>query len=820
MLNLQTTDRGRSISAILLLLLILFIPGICRAATFTVEVRDHQYIPANITISEGDTVRWTWFDDNHNVVSGAPMAPDGAFESELRNRGYQFEHTFNREFVNANPRAANRYNYYCFPHSSMGMVGSVTVVRSDKLFSAGLHPWEAIGNGGIAPASNASGSCNVELSAEEDQLSITCNHTLGQFAQAQLHRGYFGASGALICSLSGGSGTPSTCPVGPADVAELFSGGVYIEYSTVQFPAGELRGQVVKVGGSNVISGRIELADHTPIAGVTVDDGVRSAVTDSAGEYRITGVPNGTYRLRGVKGSRAIVPDVATSPLMVMDGDSGNRDFTAYPSGSCGVDTDGDGVCDIDEIADGSNPMDAGSYRSRLNSPVYVIWNGFLKVTNIIEVSNKSSQSASVHLTLYDISGVDRHQFDIPLGPLGQYDVIVNDIPGFTADSYGIVKLEFDAAFNNQIDGRTFYYRPNSAGTFDFAYSIPFTKPLVGRSSVGFNTFQPSGNPGEGTNLVAQWLSIVNLEPDEFKVFTVNKYGQGGELIGSAMVSVPPLGRTDMDGGHIVPGPSRVGLDTIIPQDPTAPYQAVLIRYGGNAPPGRTADRYSFAFPLLARAGDGEIQRVPISTGGGAQNWLELINPTSGTVNIAIKAYGNNGQELLSTAVGLGAYQQQHLNIGSLLASGESGSAELQPSVPGSLIGQSMFYFRQGRGEIASMYGSSIRESYGTVLYGNYNLFLGMYNWLKLTNTLGTESSVAMTLYRGSQQISSHTILLPPHGGIDLGLHEGSVFGTIPDSYGVVRIEGDTAGAIGSELLRLRTDPAGGIDYAAPTSLR
>lgn len=787
------------------------------AATHTVEVGDSGYIPSTLTVTEGDTVHFVWTGDSHNVVSGVPLTPDGAFESELKNRGYEYDVTFDRDLLNAHPMVGNVYNFYCVPHWSMGMVGSITVNRVSKLFSAGLHSWETVGSNS---ASSATGSCALELSSDETSLSVTCTHNLSQVSSAVLAQGFFGTTGSSFCTLPTASGVQTTCSVNPSQAANLFAGETYINFTSSQYPAGELRGQIVKTGGLNSISGTIFRPDGPGLGGVRITDGSRFGVSNFDGQYIIPNVPNGVYRLTATKGGRGIVPHVSTSPLLVLNGNATNRDFTAYPAGSCGVDTDGDGVCDTDEISDGSDPADPGSYRTRLKSPIYVAWNGFLGATNIIEIFNKSSQAAVVHLTLYDISGVDKQQLDVPLSALGQYDAIVNDFTGFSADSYGIVKIEFDSAFDNLIDGRTFYYRPTAGGSFDFAYAIPFSKPLTGPSSVGFNTFQPSADPAESSNLVANWLSIINLEPDEFRSFTLKKYDQAGSLLSSSTFTIPPLGRTDFDGGHDNPGPSRVGLNTITPSDPTAAYQAVLIRYGGNAPPGQAPARYSFAFPLLARRGSSETQRVPISIGAGAQNWLELVNPSASDVTVAVKAYNNGGQQILDTSVGLGSNQQQHLNIGSLLAAGESGSAEITPAGGGSLIGQSMFYFRNSRGGISSMYGSQIRRSFSTAQYGNYNLFLHMYNWLKLTNVTGADNPVTLKLYRGSQEISSQSILLGPYSGIDLGLHDGSVFGTLPDTYGVIKVESAASGTVASELLRLRAESDGSIDYAAPTAIR
>src|SRR6266536_3253268 len=38
-----------------------------------------QFVPDTVSISEGDTVRWTWVSNFHSVTSGDPCTPDGQF---------------------------------------------------------------------------------------------------------------------------------------------------------------------------------------------------------------------------------------------------------------------------------------------------------------------------------------------------------------------------------------------------------------------------------------------------------------------------------------------------------------------------------------------------------------------------------------------------------------------------------------------------------------------------------------------------------------------------------------------------------------------
>jgi len=88
-----------------------------------------DFIPKDITIDVGDTVRWTWGLGLHDVESGVGGIADGIFDSgaPIILPGHTFSVTFDAAFVAANPVPGDVYNYYCTIHVPMGMEGSVTV---------------------------------------------------------------------------------------------------------------------------------------------------------------------------------------------------------------------------------------------------------------------------------------------------------------------------------------------------------------------------------------------------------------------------------------------------------------------------------------------------------------------------------------------------------------------------------------------------------------------------------------------------------------------------------------------------------------------
>ncbi|MFB6299500.1 MAG: plastocyanin/azurin family copper-binding protein [Halobacteriales archaeon] len=106
--------------------------------THTVEMTDELvYDPEEITIAPGDTVVWenvgsvghsvTAYEDN--IPDGADYWASGGFDSEQAARnnypqqgdipgGESYEHTF---------ETTGTHEYFCIPHETVGMVGTVTV---------------------------------------------------------------------------------------------------------------------------------------------------------------------------------------------------------------------------------------------------------------------------------------------------------------------------------------------------------------------------------------------------------------------------------------------------------------------------------------------------------------------------------------------------------------------------------------------------------------------------------------------------------------------------------------------------------------------
>ncbi|MCL4134016.1 UNVERIFIED_CONTAM: hypothetical protein GTU68_065614 [Idotea baltica] len=449
------------------------------------------------------------------------------------------------------------------------------------------------------------------------------------------------------------------------------------------------------------------------------------------------------------------------------------------------------------------------SFASETDGP-YGLWNGFIDLVNIAELQNTSGSAVTAQVNVFNIQGALVSSTNVAIAANSKQDVLLNQLSGFSANSYGIVQV------SNNVSGRIFYYRPIGTGfsDFEFAFGIPLDSGMTGTRSVGFNTYQPSSNPGEQGNLVANWFSVVNLETSS-RNFTINKYSIAGALLSSEAVTLGARQRSDVDGGHTNPGPNNVGLIEVVPQDGSSKYLAQLVRYGyatgGNS--------FDFAFPLLPLPGSEFDTVVPVGSTFSAQNWLEVVNPSNLSQEIEVVIYNAAGNTVHTQTVSLDARAQQHINVTNFLGEGALGQAIIKPAKFNRAIAQAMFYFRNTlSGSITAMYGSQASVATASDVTGAFNLFLNMENYLKVSNPSSGAVNVNFVVSSLFSSGSNFSRSIPANGSIELNLHDTITFGTQADSYGTVSVN-PNSDAIRSEILRVRKDGSGLLQFAAPTGL-
>ena len=133
---------------------LVLVGAVAAQTTHVVDQFGLSFSPQDLTIDVGDTVEWRWTVGDHTVTEGTGPFPTGseAFNSLLSSSTPVFSVTFDAAFLAANPRPGNLYDYYCVPHLSFAMVGTVTVNEAS--------PWTDLGGGlaGIAGIPQLSGT--------------------------------------------------------------------------------------------------------------------------------------------------------------------------------------------------------------------------------------------------------------------------------------------------------------------------------------------------------------------------------------------------------------------------------------------------------------------------------------------------------------------------------------------------------------------------------------------------------------------------------------------------------------------------------------
>jgi plastocyanin len=113
------------------------------AVAMVTENEKKHFKPHVVWIKPGGTVTWALESGTHSTTAYHPnndkplRIPEGgsAWNSgTLSKQGVTFEHTFDTKGV---------YDYFCIPHESLGMVGSVIVGRPEPSGQPGLEPPQA-----------------------------------------------------------------------------------------------------------------------------------------------------------------------------------------------------------------------------------------------------------------------------------------------------------------------------------------------------------------------------------------------------------------------------------------------------------------------------------------------------------------------------------------------------------------------------------------------------------------------------------------------------------------------------------------------------
>jgi plastocyanin len=100
------------------------------------DASGYKFEPAEITIKQGDGIRWTMVSGGpHNVAFDATKLTPEAKAALLANMPEQMAELMGKNLLNANETytisfanvPAGTYEYNCTPHLAMGMIGKITI---------------------------------------------------------------------------------------------------------------------------------------------------------------------------------------------------------------------------------------------------------------------------------------------------------------------------------------------------------------------------------------------------------------------------------------------------------------------------------------------------------------------------------------------------------------------------------------------------------------------------------------------------------------------------------------------------------------------
>ena len=102
------------------------------ATTITVDSTNLRFSPSDVTISEGETVRFLW---NGELLPHNAVESEWVFDSGEPSRNVDFIFTFE---IGMN----GTYEYVCEPHEDMGMIGTIVVEAANTTEEETLEPIE------------------------------------------------------------------------------------------------------------------------------------------------------------------------------------------------------------------------------------------------------------------------------------------------------------------------------------------------------------------------------------------------------------------------------------------------------------------------------------------------------------------------------------------------------------------------------------------------------------------------------------------------------------------------------------------------------
>ncbi len=444
------------------------------------------------------------------------------------------------------------------------------------------------------------------------------------------------------------------------------------------------------------------------------------------------------------------------------------------------------------------------SNERQVSYPARGFWNGFGLHSNIVECSNYSLENISLTMRLFRSDGTQAGQTGFTVLAKSSFHVILANFFSI-ANAYGMYQLETGSSLaNSSLRCTTLIYRFAGAGAtvpVAYSYAMPVMTPVSGETFGLFNSYNPVSTalpPAEN------YLSIGNPSGLPFSA-TVFLFDAAGVSLGSIPVqNLPPNARTDFALGH--PSGSVVGSYRIVPVNGSQPYFAFVSVYA------RGTTDYVYAYPLYATKGSCSGEPLFVNTFGPSLNWVQIGNPTSGTVDYSFEIRNQLGQLLNSQNKQLAARSHEHFLMNSIIGNNNIGTLRATCAA-GNLIVQGAVYGMNGPGNTVSWgYANQIRGlsvASGEGLAEPLNSFLNVFNWTRTSGVSGSGSAFVSQARTSPVAAGQAVAFAPFAGSTDVGLWSfmprdaigGALTQTVAGSQSMVsellRVYGRSNGTIG-----------------------
>lgn len=537
-----------------------------------------------------------------------------------------------------------------------------------------------------------------------------------------------------------------------------------------------------------------------------IDGEIGSAIASSSG-YLVTvkKLSDASHRITAVA-SDGINRSQTSGTLLVkilwpdFDGDGIADDVDS--------DDDNDSVSDEQELLDGTNPYDAGSVLLQLDTTSYSGWNSFLDLWNVSEYINlKDNAALEVNTQLFSNAGerlVDsKMKFNVLPG--AEVDLLVHGLSGFTPNSYGLLESVVRGK-RGEYDGRMVHYRSVN-NEIEFAFAMPFNNGFSGSLFVPFNTYQPSLDPTDAQNMVANWISVTNLSSSTERGQLIF-YAQDGSVLATQSLVLRAKTRQDVAGQQF--GANLVGLVEWRPVSMTAKFELRNVRYLYDNP--SMNNSFDSAFQLEGIRGSSQPLVAAVDTREGTAV-VEISNPTSISGGYTLQVYDMQGSAQYSVSGNLAAHASVHVVIDPVLPT-SLGSIKVTAAKDGSLMATVMQYGRNQTLGIGYLYGIHATQPLGSVLKGSYNTFLNQGCRLLLVNKQNSPTTATIGMLRNDR----NEVLPPQQVTIAANAtYENDICAyDAADNFGVVTVTPEKRNTISATVIRHGKNNR----YRFPTAVR